>query len=167
MDEIAQAARKGKSTLYYYFKSKEEIFAAVIEKEGDIMYRELNKIIISNTDCQTKLRRYIIAKMKMIDQLSNLYDAIKNDYLNHFAFIQKYRKNFDEIEITLIEQILQEGVDRKEFQIEENNIKLFAYGIATALKGLEIPFFLENQYAKISSRLDTLLTILFYGIVRK
>ena len=40
MDEIAVAAGKGKSTLYHYFKSKEEVFAAVIEKEGNTMFRE-------------------------------------------------------------------------------------------------------------------------------
>ncbi|RLD78380.1 MAG: TetR/AcrR family transcriptional regulator, partial [Bacteroidetes bacterium] len=45
MDEIAKAARKGKSTLYYYFKSKEEIFAAVIEKEGNYMQNELMRIV--------------------------------------------------------------------------------------------------------------------------
>ncbi|MFW6389223.1 MAG: TetR/AcrR family transcriptional regulator, partial [Marinilabiliaceae bacterium] len=30
MEDIAQALRKGKSSLYYYFKNKEEIFQAVI-----------------------------------------------------------------------------------------------------------------------------------------
>ena len=43
MDEIAEAAGKGKSTLYHYFKSKEEVFAAVIEKESNIMFKELIK----------------------------------------------------------------------------------------------------------------------------
>ncbi len=165
MDEIAQAARKGKSTLYHYFKSKEEIFASVLEKESDIMYRKLNKITISNTDCKTKLKVYIITKMKMIDQLSNLDNAINNDFLDHFPFIQKYRKKFDELEKILLEKILQEGVDRKEFQIEENNIKPFAYSIAIIIRGLETPFFIEKD-AKISD-LDTIMSILFYGIARE
>ena len=32
MEDIAKSAGKGKSTLYYYFKSKDEIFDKVIEK---------------------------------------------------------------------------------------------------------------------------------------
>ena len=38
VDEIAKAARKGKSTIYYYFKSKEDIFQAVVEKEANPNY---------------------------------------------------------------------------------------------------------------------------------
>jgi len=32
VDEIAKAARMGKSSIYYYFRSKEDIFKAVLEK---------------------------------------------------------------------------------------------------------------------------------------
>ena len=167
MDEIAAAAGKGKSTLYHYFKSKEEVFAAVIEKEGNTMFKELNKIITANIDCKLKLKKYIITRMSLIDELSNLYSAIKSDYLNHFHFIQKYREKYDEYEILFIEQILQDGINKKEFNIDEDDTKMYAYGIATALKGLEIPFFLENKYSKLNSRLDSMLNILIYGLACK
>ena len=167
MDEIAIAARKGKSTLYHYFKSKEEVFAAVIEREGNTMFRELNKIITANIDCKLKLKKYITTRMSLIDELANLYSAIKSDYLNHFNFIQKYREKYDESEILFIEQILLDGINRKEFNIIEDDTKIYAYGIATALKGLEIPFFLENRYSMVSSRLDSMLNILMYGLACK
>ena len=167
MDEIAKAAGKGKSTLYHYFTSKEEVFAAVIEKEGNEMFRELNKVITTNIDCKLKLKKYITTRMSLIDELSNLYSAIKSDYLNHFNFIQKYRIKYDEYEILFIEQILLDGINKKEFNISENDTKNYAYGIATALKGLEIPFFLENRYSMVNSRLDNMLNILIYGLACK
>jgi len=36
LDDIAREARKGKSTIYYYFKSEDEIFNAVIDTEAEI-----------------------------------------------------------------------------------------------------------------------------------
>ena len=36
MEDIAKASKKGKSSLYYYFKSKEQVFAEVIKKEMEI-----------------------------------------------------------------------------------------------------------------------------------
>ena len=167
MDEIAVAAGKGKSTLYHYFKSKEEVFAAVIEKESNTMFKELNIIITANIDCKSKLKKYIITRMNLINELSNLYSAIKSDYLNHFNFIQKYRVKYDEYEILFLEQILQDGINKKEFNISEDDTKIYAYGLATALKGLEIPFFLENRYSEISYRLDSMLNILIYGLACK
>ena len=167
MDEIAAAAGKGKSTLYHYFKSKEEVFAAVIEKESIIMFRELNKIITANIDCKTKIKKYITTRMELINELSNLYSAIKSDYLNHFNFIQKYRVKYDEYEILFIEQILQDGINKKEFNINVDDTKTYAYGLATALKGLEVPFFLEDRYSKMNNRLDSKLNILIYGLACK
>ena len=35
MEEIAAASHKGKSSIYYYFPGKEDIFKAVVEKEQD------------------------------------------------------------------------------------------------------------------------------------
>ncbi|OQX72125.1 MAG: hypothetical protein B6D61_15110 [Bacteroidetes bacterium 4484_249] len=167
MDEIATAAGKGKSTLYHYFRSKDEVFAAVVEKEGNTMFRELNKIITANIDSKLKIKKYIIKRMELINELSNLYSAIKSDYLNHFDFIQKYRVKYDEYEILLLEQILQDGINKREFNINEEETKMYAYGLATALKGLEIPFFLENRYSEISNRLDSMLNILIYGLACK
>ena len=41
LDDIANAVRKGKSSLYYYFESKEDLFQAVIMKEVEILAHEL------------------------------------------------------------------------------------------------------------------------------
>ena len=35
MEEIAKVMHKGRSTIYHYFKNKEDIFCAIIEKEGN------------------------------------------------------------------------------------------------------------------------------------
>ncbi len=43
MDEIADSADLGKGTIYYYFRSKEEIFFAIIKKEADRVYKEIKK----------------------------------------------------------------------------------------------------------------------------
>ena len=43
LDDIANAVRKGKSSLYYYFDSKEDLFQAVIMKEVTILKRSWKK----------------------------------------------------------------------------------------------------------------------------
>ena len=45
MDEIAQAAHKGKSTIYHYFQNKEEIFRAVVEKEANELKKRLIRLL--------------------------------------------------------------------------------------------------------------------------
>lgn len=43
MEDIAKAAGKGKSTLYYYYKSKEQIFDNVVTREMEEVFRITNE----------------------------------------------------------------------------------------------------------------------------
>ncbi|MGD9492745.1 MAG: TetR/AcrR family transcriptional regulator, partial [Bacteroidales bacterium] len=47
MNEIAKNLHKAKGVLYYYFKSKEELYSEVLRKELDEVRLELSKIIDS------------------------------------------------------------------------------------------------------------------------
>ncbi|MGQ9618393.1 MAG: TetR/AcrR family transcriptional regulator [Candidatus Aminicenantia bacterium] len=45
MDSIALVAKLGKGTIYYYFKSKEEIFFTLIKRESEIVNREMKSMV--------------------------------------------------------------------------------------------------------------------------
>ncbi len=164
MDEIAKAVRKAKSSLYYYFQSKEEVFQAVIEREANVFREKISKALEGVKDPQEKLRAYVITRMKMIKQLSNFYSALSDEYLENFKFIEKFREKYDEEESNAIAGILKEGIEKKIFKIKD--IEMTTLAILIALKGFETWIFKGNVKWS-ESDLDNLLDILFYGIVRK
>ncbi len=166
MEIIAKEARKGKSTLYYYFKSKEDIFAAVIEREGNQMQKELLKIINQNKDSRTLLKEYVLKRYKLIKQLVNYYNVFKEDYLANLEIIEKYRRKHDEFELLAIKQILIKGIMNDELRITHEQVDDIAMAIAVAIKGLEIPLFLENQISNFETKIDLLLDVLFCGIAK-
>ena len=163
IDDIAMAAHKGKSSLYYYFKNKEEIFKAVVDKEAGILVGEL-KAIIDRKDIspQEKLKQYVLHRMQRIQELSNYYDALKSEYLSHYEFIEQIRTKHDETELNFIIQILEEGNKKGAFDIKDTYTA--AYAIAMAMKGLEIPMFIKNEIEPTEEKIDYLLNILFKGI---
>ena len=163
IDDIAMAAHKGKSSLYYYFKNKEEIFKAVVDKEAGILVGEL-KAIIDRKDIspQEKLKQYVLHRMQRIQELSNYYDALKSEYLSHYEFIEQIRTKNDETELNFIIQILEEGNKKGAFDIKDTYTT--AYAVAMAMKGLEIPMFIKNEIEPTEEKIDYLLNILFKGI---
>lgn len=165
MEEIARALNKGKSSIYYYFKSKEEIFEAVVDHEAQVLKNELSAAIKSTDDPELRLRRYVKVRMKSFEKLSNYYNAIFNRDLDHFNFIEKQREKYDMMEIALIRYVLWMGVRSGHFNLE--NTGLAALAVQTALKGLELPLFWEKRNYGIDARLDAIIDILFYGIVRQ
>ena len=45
MNDIALASKKGRRTLYTYFKSKEEVYMAVVESELEILSSSLERVV--------------------------------------------------------------------------------------------------------------------------
>ena len=165
MDEIAHASRKGKSSIYQYFKSKEDIFKAIVEKESDVLSAAIAKAINAETTSEKKIRAYVLTRMKVINKLTNLYSALKDEYLEHYSFIENVRVKYDTEEVNTIKGILKTGVEEGDFKIEDINLTAFA--LVTALKGLEYPLFIKNNYAKTENRFEGLLNVLFYGIIAR
>jgi AcrR family transcriptional regulator len=165
MDEIAIATRKGKSSIYYYFASKEEIFQAVVEKEASILKQELINAINKDDSPAQKLKMHVLVRMHTMEKLANFYSAIKDDYLSHLEFIEKIRKKYDQEEIQMMESILTEGVENGNFEIGDTS--LAAIAIVTALKGMEIPLFWGVEEKDIEQRLDSLIHILFHGVMKR
>lgn len=164
MEEIAMASRKGKSSIYYYFSSKEDIFRAVVEKEAGELKKDLKKAIAEVDDPIEQLKKFILFRMHKLKTLTNFYAVLKSDYLSHFDFIEDFRREYDEDEIEVVTKILKAGIEMKEFVIDDP--ELGAVALVTAMKGLEIPLFIKKEYGRIEDRLDNLMNFLFYGLVR-
>ena len=133
LDDIANAVRKGKSSLYYYFTSKEDLFQAVIQKEVDLLRKELDIVVNRNTDPVDKLRDYILTKLTTFRGMANFYNALEND-VTAIEFIENIKHRHQQEEIRMIKRILIEGVRKNIFEVYD--LTLAAIGITTAIKGL-------------------------------
>jgi AcrR family transcriptional regulator len=166
LDDIARESRKGKSTIYYYFKSKDEIFKAVIDAEAEIRAKAIDEQICCIVDPKQKLKTYIFVRMHTLKMVSNYYEAIKNDLLDNLYFVDTFRNEHFEAEILQIKKMLVEGIETGEFKM--NNPELTAKTIVTILHGFEVPIILKNlSDDEIQKSVDEMLNILFYGIAAK
>ena len=165
MEEIARELKMGKSSIYYYFKSKEEIFEAVVLYEANLLRNELTTAIKSVESPIDKMEKYVFVRMKAFEKLSNYYNAIFDKNLDHFNFIENIRAKYDREELAILRLILYHGARRKVFNIE--NSEYTALAVQTALKGLEVPLFWKKKELNIEERLNAILEVLFNGILKK
>lgn len=164
VDDIAQALRKGKSSIYYYFKSKEDIFKAVVEKEADAHRVKIEAIVASDQNAIEKIKSYVKTRMQAIKVMANYYTLIRNNDISNLDLIEKLRAKYDTEELVVIKSLLKEGMDNGLFKIKD--IELSAIALFTAMKGLEFPLFIDSPKAdKLDKILDDMLDILFYGLV--
>ncbi|MEO0136182.1 MAG: TetR/AcrR family transcriptional regulator [candidate division WOR-3 bacterium] len=165
MDAIARAARKGKSSVYYYFKNKEEIFLAVIEKEASAVKSEIRNALASASDPKEKLTIYVLTRMRVFHRIARFYSSFREEYFKEYDFIQRFRENYDRYETKLILDILREGIKKNIFAIPDP--VLAANYFVTALKGFEYLWGIEEDIGKLEKKTEAMLEMLYRGILKR
>lgn len=165
MEEISKGLKMGKSSVYYYFKGKEDIFEAVVLYEANVLRNELTKAIKSVESPVGKMRNYVFVRMKSFEKLSNYYNAIFDPHLDHFDFIEQVREKYDREELAILRLILYDGARKKVFNV--TNSEYTALAVQTTLKGLEVPLFWKKREINLEERLNAILDVLFNGILQK
>jgi AcrR family transcriptional regulator len=165
MDDIALASRKGKTAIYYYFKNKDDIFRAVIEKEALLLSTEIMKAVSIHTNPVEKLKAYILTRMIALRNVATFYDAMKNELLDQLNFINKTREEYDRAELEMVTAILTEGTQKGNFKVK--HIGTVASTIVTSLKGLEIPFLIHTAPEELEEKVSDFIEIICFGIIKR
>lgn len=165
MDEISRALKKGKSSIYYYFGSKEEIFEAVVLYEANQLRTQLRAAMKEVDSPPDKLRNYIFVRMRAFEKLSNYYNAVFDKNLDHYEFIEKIRSRYDREELAILRLLVFIGNRRGIFEVRDSEYTAMA--IQTMLKGMEVPLFWRKREIDINSRLNAILNLIFDGINKR
>ena len=138
MNDIALASGKGRRTLYTYFKSKEEVYAAVVEDELELMSQQMAEVAAKEMDYEDKLVAMIYAHLNAIKTVVQRNGNMRAEFFRDIWKVSLIRKRFDRKEKLLLTQIITAGVKCGRFDVEE--IGLMVDIIRYAVKGLEVPY---------------------------
>jgi AcrR family transcriptional regulator len=162
MEDIARASRKAKSTLYYYFRSKEEVFAAVIQQEISGLKAALLQAIERESDPYARFRAFVKTRLGYLNERADRYTTIRDEHLKHYEFIRALTEDYSAWEMETIQTIVKDGRDQGAFRVTDAHATSRALFIA--LKGLEYPWILNLTRAEAERSVDVLIDILLAGI---
>ncbi|MDP4291094.1 MAG: TetR/AcrR family transcriptional regulator [Bacteroidota bacterium] len=164
INDIALAGGRGKSTLYYYFSSKEDIYKAVIESELVDLREDLIDEVNLAKDPQSKIKAYVLSRINFLSRYKNLYAAIREQSKSRFSFTESIRQKFDLMEVQLVTNILNDGVKKGYFKIKEPEFA--ATGFIGALQGVQFQLLSPIKKIGFEKTLDSLLEILLFGLIK-
>ncbi|MCK9400251.1 MAG: TetR/AcrR family transcriptional regulator [Bacteroidales bacterium] len=162
VDEIARTAHKAKGSVYYYFKSKEELFLAVVTQEINVLKSGLTRVIVDSQDATGMIRNYLMNRMILMKDATNYHESLKADFVDDFGFLTDCRADFTRFEIELMKAVLDRGLRENKFQIKDTQAT--AQVIILAMKAIEIPFYHQHKIAEYEQTIVELLDILIKGL---
>lgn len=145
MNDIAVASKKGRRTLYTYFKSKEDIYMAVVESELEMLSDAMEKVAQKNITPDDKILELIETHLESIKMVVYRNGTLRAGFFRNIWRVEAVRKNFDANEIKLFKQVLAEGKEKGIFDID--NIDIIADIVHYCIKGIEVPY-IRGQIAE-------------------
>ena len=135
MNDIAVASGKGRRTLYTYFKSKEDVYYAVIERR---LSDKMDEVAAKKIRPQDKIIELIYTHLNMIKETVMRNGNLRAAFFRNIWMVEKVRKNFDEDELEIFRKVYTEGKAAGEFEID--SVELVADITHYCIKGLEVPY---------------------------
>lgn len=163
VEEVSKASGVGKGTVYLHFSSKEELFASVVEREGDILLSRIRERITAAEDPAEQIRGLVLARFEHLQEMSNLVKVSQEMVQELTPLVEKARQRYFEQEIGLVREILEQGKRSGRFAVDDCD--LAAAAIVLGVKGLEFPTVLGHYPGFLEQGgVDALVNILLKGI---
>lgn len=138
MNDIALASKKGRRTLYTYFKSKEDIYLAVVESQLDILLDTMKRVADKHISPDEKMLEMIYTRLDVVKEVVYRNGTLRADFFRDIWKVEKARKRFDEKEVQLFKDVLREGMETCVFQIDD--LDMTAELVHYCVKGIEVPY---------------------------
>lgn len=142
INDIALSSDISRRTVYTYFKSKEDIYQAVIAGELETLTKKMSDVVKTDLSPELKIMEMIFTRLEAIKEVVLRNGSLKADFFRDIFTVEKVRKSFDRKEIELFRTVLKQGVDTGMFSVDD--VYLTAQITHFCLKGLEIPYIRGN-----------------------
>lgn len=149
MNDIAQQSNKGRRTLYMYFKSKKDLFAAVVSHELDLLSERLDIVVSGKEPPYDRFINLIYTHLETILQIVMRNGTLRADFFNDIAQLERIRYRFDCKEAEFIKQILNEGNESGVFCVRDT--EMASTILQHSIKGLEVPY-INKHSRKVGSK---------------
>lgn len=169
MNDIAEASGKGRRTLYTYFRSKEEIFQAVVQRELRQFLHDLEIAKRINLPPEQKLINLIYVHLESIKNIVLRNGTLRAEFFKDIWMVEKARAEMDKLEQQLIQEILDEGAHKGVFEIPHT--PTMAYLMQNAIKGMEVPYISghirQHDNSEYQSIRENVVHLILRGIRKK
>jgi len=165
MEDIAKTVKKGKSTLYYYYKSKDEVFLDVINQVAKSLLFNIREKVNQISSASEKLLGYFEILIEEVKGVLDLYRLILEELKDNDYLSKNIDRLFYDKDIEFLESILVFGINRKEFlSLDMSNTKSLAELLIIINRDLISNYLLKNKRIEWEQSVRFLSSIILRGI---
>lgn len=170
MDDVAKAIGKGRSSLYYYYKSKDEIFDAVMDAEIAAILTEMTRAVGQASSLEQKVRAFFVTKLEMLGKRRSYFNSIDvgmdaEEMSNFTKAKHAIHGRIIKQEGILLRQLITEGMEKGELRaMDQKDLNVLIFVLLSSLHGLKREIIHEDDFSLIKPAIDTLTNLILHGL---
>lgn len=138
MMDIATEANLSRRTIYAYFESKYDIYKAVIDSVMAQVLVKLGEIAALPLPPEQKILEFTFGRFRVLKEMVDSNGTLRSGFFRNIWGLEHYRKDFDQKEKQLLQQIIQEGKESGRFNV--SNVRRTADIFQNCMRGFEVPY---------------------------
>jgi len=166
LEDIAEKVGMAKTSVYYYFESKEAIIKAVARRQFNSLVGRMRDAVEAAPDPEKKLIELVKARYQFLQEVKALAGLNMEELVKQVGpMIRPERDRFLGAEMELFRQVIQEGVSKGHFAVDDP--ELFALVAISGLRGLDETFMLYGQHERITEGIEGMMKLFIYGLKKR
>jgi AcrR family transcriptional regulator len=162
MDDLAAAAGRSRTSLYYYYKNRDEIYQAVMDKIARDMAAGISQAVYAVETLRDKIYAFCHAKLKASEEWKKVFSAMMasmdaEEQSKHARVMYSWHKKLIHHESMILNEILAGATRRKEMrEIPPGDQDTLVFLIYSGIRGLRREIFELNDPHDLTAALQLL-----------
>jgi AcrR family transcriptional regulator len=162
MRDIAKQAGIDRKTIFRYFDSKEQLFAAAVHRESEALVEELKQAVDEVEGAVAKLWAFVDFRINFMNRLAMLNEVMLREIPLILPIILGVFRDFRGEIHDLLERILREGIASGDFEIDD--VVALARGILFFMRGIDSAILYESEVVGVEYAQREMIRTLLKGI---
>lgn len=161
MDDVSKAIGKSRTTLYYYYKNRDEIFGAVMEQLIHEVMDEMEKAVAEADSPKNKIRAFCLTKIKVSEEKKAFFNAMEagmdeDEISAHAAVMSSFHQRLMQEEAILLKKMLTAGMKQGKIRpMRPKERRMLIFVLLSGIRGMKRELQRKNDFGDLHAAVNT------------
>ena len=141
LDNVATATGRSRTSLYYYFKSRDDIFQAVLERMAGDVANEIRAAVVAAGSLSDKIYAFCVIKIKTSQEWKHVFSAMDQQLSNdekskHVKLMDALHKKLMFLERGILTEALSAESHQPGHTVNNAEVDMLVFIISSGIRGI-------------------------------
>lgn len=150
LDNVAKATGRSRSSLYYYFKDRDEIFHAVLNQIAEDVANEIRLAVASVENLNDKIYAFCSTKIKTTEEWKRVFHAMDllmtaDEKSKHSKLMDALHKKLIYLERGILTEAMSTSTSQPVRIMSNDELDMLAFIISSGIRGIRREIYDHND----------------------